>query len=544
VSGIIPTDHSTLTGLNGTGVHPATAISAAPVSGRLNPAVETDVELALDRLSEYGGITAYTAAKVYRIGDLIQIDGYVFKAIGGFTASTWPIDYGSCELVNIPTVNSASGLRAIGGSYNKVIHFGSVSGYEKFYEHKTGTVTSRGIPDVDGVGYYDPIDTNFDRFAHANSFVVGDLVYLKSNGEWDKAKADSSTTIKSLGIVSFVNGNVFHVTYAGIVQLSGLTTGASYWLSDSTAGAYTSTKPTIVGNLECPCFDALSTTLAYIRFERPNVIGGTNVQQSASLLNNTASQFIVNLTGISGGFINAIVTIDATTDVRQEFVLLFSKNAVGSTWSISTLSTTGENSLTTFDIDTSGILRASVGNHAGFVSATCLYSINSSALGASFPQVVSASNVLGSTTGVAPAAGVLGEVISAVPTDTTATTSDADVNNSSITLTAGRWRLEYNVTGYITTGASAGNNAQLKVKITDSANTLVSGSEKIFTLKTVAAVANETYLSISAYVFLNLSAGATYKLRLARGDLNGTNVAGVARSAGQYENSISATRIG
>jgi hypothetical protein len=163
---------------------------------------------------------------------------------------------------------------------------------------------------------------------------------------------------------------------------------------------------------------------------------------TASLLNNTASQAVVNLTGITGGFINVVVDIDAGTDVRQEFILLFSKNAVGSTWSISTLSTTGENSLTTFDIDTSGILRASVGSHAAtYTSGTCTYSINAPALGTAFPAMISASNVLGSTTGVAPAAGVIGQRIDGTTNTGTGIASGATRDNASIALTPGNWLL-------------------------------------------------------------------------------------------------------
>ena len=166
---------------------------------------------------------------------------------------------------------------------------------------------------------------------------------------------------------------------------------------------------------------------------------------TASLLNNTASQAVVNLTGITGGFINVVVDIDAGTDVRQEFILLFSKNAVGSTWSISTLSTTGENSLTTFDIDTSGILRASVGSHAAtYTSGTCTYSINAPALGTAFPAMISASNVLGSTTGVAPAAGVIGQSIEAQPA-LLSQTSGTTANIGTINLTQGRWRVDAKV---------------------------------------------------------------------------------------------------
>jgi hypothetical protein len=62
-------------------------------------------------------------------------------------------------------------------------------------------------------------------------------------------------------------------------------------------------------------------------------------------------------------------------------------------------------------------------------------------LGATFPQVVSASNVLGSTTGVAPAAGVIGERLSATVGAVAMTVSGTVYNAASLVLTAGAWQV-------------------------------------------------------------------------------------------------------
>jgi hypothetical protein len=48
-------------------------------------------------------------------------------------------------------------------------------------------------------------------------------------------------------------------------------------------------------------------------------------------------------------------------------------------------------------------------NNAGFVSASVTYAVQAAANGTTLPVSISASSVLGSTTGVAPAAGVIGE---------------------------------------------------------------------------------------------------------------------------------------
>jgi hypothetical protein len=307
----------------------------------------------------------------------------------------------------------------------------------------------------------------------AHGFIVGDTVYAVSATNFEGAKNDDEVKAEAIGVVSKVlDAGNYEITTQG--EISGLTSanfvegvlpadGSQMFLS-GTAKKFQATNPNIggiVGTISKCMGTYLGGGKAIVKIDPGVVVGGTNVQQSASLLNNTASQFIVNLTGINGGYINAVVFVDATTDVRQEFLLLFSKNAVGTTWSVSTISTSGENSLTTFDIDTSGILRASVGSHAGFVSGLCTYSINSPALGATFPQVVSASNVLGSTTGIAPAAGVIGQVaMNQANGGVTATYGAGAVTVSSSTLTTGTYLVFCDVTGYNNNRPSAGSGTQ------------------------------------------------------------------------------------
>ena len=381
---------------------------------------------------------------------------------------------------------------------------------------------------------------------NSHGFTIGQALYFTGSA-YALAKADAANTSEVVGIVSkVIDVNTVEITTNGIVTgLSGLTAGAVYFLSATTAGLLTATEPTTVGFISLPLLTASSTTAGYVNIMRGVVVGGTNVQQSASLLNNTASQFIVDLTGISGGYINAIVYIDATTDARQEFVLLFSKNAVGTTWSISTLSTTGENSLTTFDIDTSGILRASVGNHAGtYTSGLCTYSINSPALGATFPQVVSASNVLGSTSGVAPAAGVLGETVTASITTTTSIgTAVQDITGASLPLTAGNWRIFYSVTVQVTTGATSGNNTDGAILMTDNANNQIGTSARLLRVTTVAAVANSNIVSLSSEDIVNLLSPTTYKLRAVRSDNAGTGSMNVFNQS-LIQSTFYAIRIG
>lgn len=98
----------------------------------------------------------------------------------------------------------------------------------------------------------------------AHGFVIGDV--LRHNGtSWVKALADSEANAEVIGIVSSVpDANTFTLLSDGnITGLSGLTAGATYFLSATTAGALTTTEPTGIGNVSKPLFNATSTTAGF-----------------------------------------------------------------------------------------------------------------------------------------------------------------------------------------------------------------------------------------------------------------------------------------
>ncbi|MCW1908620.1 MAG: hypothetical protein KIH63_004735 [Candidatus Saccharibacteria bacterium] len=118
--------------------------------------------------------------------------------------------------------------------------------------------------------------TSFNVSQTAHGFAVGDVVYLNSS-TYTKAKADAASTAESVGVISvIVDANTFTlVTNGQITTLSGLTAGTVYFLSDSTAGAYTATEPTTIGNISKPLFVAYSTTGAIVNNYRGKVIPST-----------------------------------------------------------------------------------------------------------------------------------------------------------------------------------------------------------------------------------------------------------------------------
>jgi hypothetical protein len=517
VAGIVPTDHGTLTGRDNPNQHVAEAISTTPVDNQLDPAVETNVGLALNRLSEYSGVQEYANGKVFRVGNIVKYGSYLFECATDHTATTWLADYLKFRQLNIPVLNNTSELIPVRSPELGLVYLNLNSGKNKLYRYGDGTLPADHINVSGGGQWVTPVEDNFDRFAHPNSFTVGNLVYMKNDQTWALARADSENTIGSLGIVSYVFGNEFHVKYAGFVQLSGLTQGANYWLSDTVAGAYTSTKPTTIGNLECPVFQAYSSTLAYIRIERPNVIGGANASTTIGLANN-ATNTVQDLSGMQDGVINAYVYIDGTTDVSGSYEIRFSRNPNG-TYDYSTSGSLNPISGVVMIVTSAGVWQITTPNTAGFVNAYVRYRINSADLGATFPLSISTKQVVGRTDGSAPAAGFIGEVVEALSTSTVALSNTVDVITDiiSINLTSGVYLIEYS--GKLrTTFSGSGVQLAQAIRLRDASNVTL---DENWTGAVPADSA--TYFLVGGTRILNVGAsGVTVKLGAYSGTISGT----------------------
>ena len=162
--------------------------------------------------------------------------------------------------------------------------------------------------------------------------------------------------------------------------------------------------------------------------------------------------------------------------------------------------------------------------------------------GAQVGYPISSANIVGRVDGNAPATGMVGEKIEATISTTSATTSEADITGASLALTKGSWEIKYSVTANYTTGATSANAGYTIVGITDSSNTHIGRSDRMVFCKTVAAVANVAYTSLSASTVVDISADTTYKLRLKRVDTAGTGTGGVEVSTGIFDCTFYAIR--
>lgn len=110
---------------------------------------------------------------------------------------------------------------------------------------------------------------------NGGSIVIGAPVYVKSNGNVDKAKADASGTTRVSGLVadtSIASSASGSIQTDGVLnatttqwdaitgQTGGLTPGAVYYLDVATAGKLTVTAPTTIGQYVVEVGVAFSTS--------------------------------------------------------------------------------------------------------------------------------------------------------------------------------------------------------------------------------------------------------------------------------------------
>lgn len=119
----------------------------------------------------------------------------------------------------------------------------------------------------------------------AHGFSVGDFVYL-NGADFAKAQADTAAKAEVVGYVATVNSSsTFTLQFSGRFNtgLTGLTAGAVYFLSASTAGAATTTEPSTAGQISKPLFIAETATSGYLCFEsRGRIISDAGVLSEAT----------------------------------------------------------------------------------------------------------------------------------------------------------------------------------------------------------------------------------------------------------------------
>lgn len=312
-----------------------------------------------------------------------------------------------------------------------------------------------------GIGGSGTVD-KITQASHA--FSLGDVLYL-NGATYTKAIATSSAAAEVVGVVSrVVDTNNFELTLSGEISgLTGLTAGAVYFLSDSVAGTYSITEPSTIGYVSIPVGIASSTTTLYVAPKRGVVVGGANARTQVSLLNNTASQTVQDVSSYDAGELAGWVFINATTDYRFYVQAQFVKGGDGN-YDLA-YQVAGDTPPAGFllSMTNAGLIQATMPSVAGFVSASINYALNAPAVGTNFPLSLDSANLVNTgisgvtganaTTVNTSGSGKIGEKITGTVT-TGNMTSSALENRGSIPLTPGLWDIEASVQISPATGTS------------------------------------------------------------------------------------------
>jgi hypothetical protein len=447
------------------------------------------------------------------------------------------------------------------------------------FEQATGTPSTPASGESlfyvkdDGVAYLlnsDGVETpvgggnTIDRITqNSHNFEIGNLVYLNGS-TFALANASGATTAEIAGMVyRDIGTNEFELTTGG--EVNGLAAAAfaegtipaagtvCFLNTTSTTGAglLTVTEPSVVGEISKPCAIVKAsgaTASVYFFNMRGQTVGGTNLYSTISLANNDTTTFhTIQGDAGTGGWLSGTIKIDATTDYAIPFFCFFSRQLDGTTYNVA--ASYGSDIPSGLSITNSGsAVRVVMPNLAGFSSASVTYCVQAAANGTTLPVSVSASSVLGSTSGVAPAAGVIGQKIagSSIASPTSLTTTEADAGNtlSTISLTAGHWQLFYHASCDYVTGSTLGNFGTTSVFMTDNSNNrLANTSTNILAVTRVSGATNSIQSTLSSSSVVTLAGDTTYKLRGRRTDGSGTG-SGSVYNSGDATSVFYAVRIG
>lgn len=369
------TSAANLTGSNLTGdvTNVANATTVASVGGKTSTQVATSVD---DTVAATSSNTASTIVKR--------------DASGNFSAGTIN---GS---VVTSTGNTTGGLKLPVGNATTERPSGTASQLKGMVRYNDTDDVFEGYNELSGWSSIGGGGTT-DRVTQVgHSFVVGDVLYLNGS-TYAKAKADAANTAEVVGMVSrVIDSDTFEITLSGEVSgLSGLTVGEVYFLSAATAGAVSSTEPSVVGQVSLPVGVANSTTSMYVQPKRGILIGATNVRTQISLANN-ATTTVQDVSSYEAGELSGWVSIAATTSLKFYVAAQFAKNGAGTDYNIS-FQTSGDTPPVGFSVTvtSAGLIRIVMPNVTGFASASINYGLNVAAIGATLPLSIEAEKIVG-----------------------------------------------------------------------------------------------------------------------------------------------------
>lgn len=241
-----------------------------------------------------------------------------------------------------------------------------------------------------------------------HDFVEGEAIYHDGT-EYTRAKADAANTSEVLGIVSkVIDADTFQFQPAGEVKgLTGLTVGATYFLSANLFGAVTATEPSVIGHVSVPVGVATSATTLLVGIKRGYVIGGANARTQVSLTNNAITT-VQDVSSYDAGELAGFISIEGTTPLKFYVQCQFSQNGAGDDFYVTT-QTAGDTPPVGFavTVTAAGLLQVALPSIAGYTGASINYALNAPAVGTNFPLSIDQTAVVPKYRAVTTTASIL-----------------------------------------------------------------------------------------------------------------------------------------
>ena len=212
----------------------------------------TEVTGTLDQIDVVNGSTTPV---ISISGDYIGQDS--ITTLGTIGAGTW-----NADVVEVPYGGTGIDTTTAFG-----VLCGGTTATNPFQNVGTGVVgevlTSSGPGNLPQ--WLSPGAASFNNAVHqvGHGLVVGNIIRINTSGNYVVAKADNVTGATCVVgiVVEVIDADNFVYQFGGIITiLSGLTVGDPYFLDPAVAGGYTSTVPTIPGEVVLPLFFALAAT--------------------------------------------------------------------------------------------------------------------------------------------------------------------------------------------------------------------------------------------------------------------------------------------
>lgn len=231
------------------------------------------------------------------------------QSVSGYTNSVTLASLTGSLQTQINTVSGSvlshnttlSQLTSITGNYVNTVTLNSL----------TGSLQTQ----INSITANPPISLQKTYTQNSHGFSVGQVLRWNSGGGvWSLAQSNLASTSEALGIINSITPNTFNLVFSGEATFPGMTftPGNVYFLSDTSAGAITTTEPTATGSISKPIFFAETINTGFVYNMRGQYISQVSFVDTISNQNISGSKTFINPVVFSSGISKSSHIVNTT----------------------------------------------------------------------------------------------------------------------------------------------------------------------------------------------------------------------------------------